>query len=243
MRVVLLSSFFLAVSVSFAQVRQGMQMPITPRQIAADLSKVFQPEEQKTLHDKVVRLFGLQNLTQGRAGAKIEATTVAWATIDPHPARVVQQDGSLIGEMTALGDDGLQVLVAQMPNFSEIGYRIESEGMPRLAGTVHIEHFDYTADSLPHKDVPQGKLERFEWKNSQIFPDTLRDVTVYLPAAGFHARRGNLPHGLAGRHPPCRSQRPHARDRRFRQSHSPEADAADRGHLHRPRPGSETEAR
>lgn len=184
MRVVLLSSFFLAVSVSFAQVRQGMPMPITPRQIAADLNKVFQPEEQKMLHDKVVRLFGLQNLTQGRAGAKIEATTVAWATIDPHPARVVQQDGSLIGEMAALGDDGLQVLVAQMPNFSEIGYRIESEGMPRLAGTVHIEHFDYTADSLPHKDVPQGKLERFEWKTSQIFRDTVRDVTVYLPA-GF----------------------------------------------------------
>jgi hypothetical protein len=66
----------------------------------------------------------------------------------------------------------------------KFGYRIESEGMPRLAGTVHVEHFDYTADSLPQKDVPQGKLERFEWKNSQIFPDTVRDVTVYLPA-GF----------------------------------------------------------
>jgi hypothetical protein len=54
-----------------------------------------QPAEQKALHDKVVRLFGQNNLTQGRAGAKIEATTVAWAVIDPKPARVVQQDGTL----------------------------------------------------------------------------------------------------------------------------------------------------
>jgi enterochelin esterase family protein len=93
----------------------------------------------------------------------------------------VQQDGTLIGEMIALGDDGLQVLVADMPNFSEFGYRVESEGMPRLAGTVHVEHFDYTADSQPQPGVPQGRLEKFEWTTSQVFPETLRDVTVYLP--------------------------------------------------------------
>ena len=134
------------------------------------------------LHDQVIRLFGRQNLTQGRAGAKIEATTVAWAIIDPKPARVVQQDGTLIGDMTPLGDDGLQVLATEMPNFAETGYRVESEGMPHLAGTVHVEHFEYTADSLPQKDVPQGKLEKFEWSTSEVFPDTVRDVTIYLPA-------------------------------------------------------------
>jgi enterochelin esterase-like enzyme len=184
MRVVLLSLFFLAAGFSSAQVKPGAQMHITPKQIAADLGKAAQPQAQKVLHDKVIRLFGQKNLTQGRAAAKIEATTVAWAIIDPKPARVVQQDGTLIGEMTALGEDGLQVLVTEMPNFSEIGYRVESEGMPHLAGTVHVEHFDYTADSMPQKDVPQGKLEKFEWSTSEVFPDTVRDVTVYLPA-GF----------------------------------------------------------
>ena len=153
-----------------------------PRQIAAALMTASQPTEEKVLHDKVVRLFGLNNLTQSRAGAKIEATTVAWAVIDPKPARVVQQDGTLIGEMIALGEDGLQVLVADMPNFTEFGYRVESEGMPRLAGTVHVEHFDYSADSQPQLGVPQGRLEKFEWTTSQVFPETLRDVTVYLPS-------------------------------------------------------------
>ncbi len=182
MRAVILLSFLFAAGLSQAQNKPGAQPPITPRQIAAALMTVSQPGEQIALHDKVVRLFGMNNLTQGRAGAKIEATTVAWAIIDPKPARVVQQDGSLIGEMITLGEDGLQVLVADMPNFTEFGYRVESEGMPRLAGTVHVEHFDYTADSQPQKNVPQGRLEKFEWKTSQVFPDTVRDVTVYLPA-------------------------------------------------------------
>jgi enterochelin esterase family protein len=183
MRVVLLSLFLIAVSFSAAQNKPDAQLPITPRQIAAGLKKMTQLESQKALHDQVVRLFGRQNLTQGRAPAKIEATTVAWAIIDPKPARVVQQDGTLIGEMISLGEDGLQVLVTEMPNFTQTSYRVESDGMPHLAGSVHVEHFDYTADSLPQKNVPQGKLEKFEWKTSAVFPDTVRDVTVYLPAS------------------------------------------------------------
>jgi enterochelin esterase family protein len=186
MRLALFSLFFFAVTFSSAQNKPGALPTITPLQIAAALGKTSVPEAQKMLHDQVVRLFGRQNLTQGRAAAKIEATTVAWAIIDPKPARVVQQDGTLIGEMTALGEDGLQVLVTDMPNFTETGYRVESEGMPHLAGTVHVEHFEYTADSLPQKDVQQGRLEKFVWNTSEVFPDTVRTVTVYLPA-GFKA--------------------------------------------------------
>jgi len=182
MRAIILPFFLFAVSLSQAQNKAGSQPPLTPRLLDAALKTASLPQDQKALHDKVLRLFGLNNLTQGKAGAKIEATTVAWATIDTKPARVVQQDGTLIGEMIALGEDGLQVLVTQMPNFTEVGYRIESEGMPRVAGTVHIEHFEYTADSQPQQGVPQGKLEKFEWNTSKVFPDTQRDVTVYLPA-------------------------------------------------------------
>lgn len=176
-----LSLFLFAVSSSSAQNKPGVPPPITPRQIASGLKKASPPE---ALHDQIVRLFGRQNLMQGRAGARIEATTVVWAIIDPKPARVVQLDGTLIGDMTALGDEGLQVLATQMPNFTETGYRVESEGMPRLAGTVHVEHFDYTPDSLPQKKVPQGTLQKFEWSTSKVFPGTVRAVTVYLPA-GF----------------------------------------------------------
>lgn len=176
----------LTASLAQAQPKSGGAPPITPRQIMDALGRPGALERQQELHDKVVRLFGFKNLTQGRAGAKIEGTIVAWATIDPKPARVVGEDGSLIGEMTSLGEDGLQVLARSMPNFSEFSYRVESEGMPRLAGTAHVEHFELTADSLPKKSVPQGRLEKFEWRSGKVFPGTVRDVTVYLPA-GYQA--------------------------------------------------------
>jgi len=137
--------------------------------------------DRQKMHDTVVRVFGMKNLAQGRAPAKIEQTTVVWAVLDPHSASVVSEEGSLIGEMTRLGDDGLQVLAREMPNFSDIRYRVEAGGMPRMAGSVHLEHYEYTADSLPQADVPKGRLEKFEWKDSKVFPGTVRDVTVYLP--------------------------------------------------------------
>lgn len=184
MRAVILPLLLLTLSSASAQDKPGAQPPITPRQMASALKLTATPEGQQKLHDQVMRLFGRQNLTQGRAGARIEATTVAWAVIDPKPARVVQQDGTLIGDMLPLGDDGLQVLVTEMPNFTETSYRVESEGMPHMAGTVHVEHYEYTADSIPHVDVPKGRLEKFEWAASKVFPETARDVTVYLPS-GF----------------------------------------------------------
>lgn len=30
--------------------------------------------------------------------------------------------------------------------------------------------------------MPQGRLERFEWRQSKIFPNTVRQATVYIPA-------------------------------------------------------------
>ncbi len=139
-------------------------------------------EDRKKLHEAVTRAFGLKNLAQGRAAAKIEETTVLWAILDPRPASVVREDGTLIGEMTSLSEDGLQVLAREMPNFTDLSYRIEVGGMPRMAGSARIEHFPLTADSHLQADVPKGRLEKFEWKDSKVFPDTVRDVTVYLPA-------------------------------------------------------------
>lgn len=139
-------------------------------------------EDRKKLHAAVTRAFGLKNLAQGRAAAKIEETTVLWAILDPQPASVLREDGTLIGEMTSLGEDGLQVMAREMPNFTDLSYRIEAGGMPRMAGSARIEHFPLTADSQPHADVPKGRLEKFEWKDSKVFPETVRDVTVYLPA-------------------------------------------------------------
>jgi enterochelin esterase family protein len=131
---------------------------------------------------RVEGLFGRHNLVKGKASAKVEQTTVAWAVVDPEPAQVVRGDGSVIGEMTALGDSGLQVLAAEIKNFCNLGYRVEAGGKTRLAGTVRVEHYDKAPESEPAEGVPQGRLETFDWSDSEVFPETSRKVTVYLPA-------------------------------------------------------------
>lgn len=155
--------------------------PLTPIALQKRLQAAPDANQTSRLHDEVIRLFGRQNLLKGKPSTKIEQTTVAWAVMDMSPARVVRGDGTVIGEMTRVGDDGLQVLVKTMKNFQEFNYRIEVDGAARVAGMVHLEHYEYTPDSDPQPGVPAGKLEKFEWAQSQIFPETVRDVTVYIP--------------------------------------------------------------
>ncbi|MEO6875602.1 MAG: esterase family protein, partial [Opitutaceae bacterium] len=42
--------------------------------------------------------------------------------------------------------------------------------------------FPLGPDSLPQPGVPQGKLEHFTWAQSKIFPGTVRDCWIYVPA-------------------------------------------------------------
>ena len=181
-----LTAFLISLPVAlFSQSRPQTGAPaITPKQVMNALADPGHGEDgqKQVLHDRIVRLFGLKNLLQGRAAAKIEGTTVLWAVIDPKPANVLGEDGTLIAPMVPLGEDGLQVVAREMPNYSELRYRIEAGGMPRIAGSARIEHFELTRDSMVQEGVPQGRMEKFEWKDSKVFPNTVRDVTVYLPA-------------------------------------------------------------
>lgn len=174
----LLLSLFLSSSLA---AQAPKQEPLSLSALQKALEGTPDVEQTKQLHDEVIHLIGKQRLVQGKPGTKIEGTTVAWAVMDPGHARVVRGNGTLIGEMTRLGEDGLQVLVKEMKNFQEFNYRIEVDGMSRVAGMVHLEHYEYTPDSDRQPGVPEGKLEKFEWAQSKVFPDTVRDVTVYIP--------------------------------------------------------------
>lgn len=179
-RHLLLFSLFLC-SALHAEASASKPEPLSPTALQKALTSSPDAAQQAKLHDEVLRLFGKQKLMQGKPGTKVEGTTVAWAVMDASPAKVMKDDGTLIGNMTPLGDDGLQVLVQKLANFQEFNYRIEVDGMARVAGMVHLEHYEYTADSEPQPGVPVGRLEKFEWTQSQVFPDTVRDVTVYIP--------------------------------------------------------------
>ena len=162
--------------------KKGSGAPaITPCALRDALASKPDEAEIARLHDRVMRAFGQKNLMQGRAGARVDGTTVMWAIIAAHPAKVERTDGTLLGDMVPLSADGLQVLVLDQPNFSEIGYRIEVQDKVRAAGTVRIEHAELGPDSQPKADVPKGALKTFVWDKSTVFPGTVRTVTVYLP--------------------------------------------------------------
>jgi enterochelin esterase family protein len=148
-----------------------------------ELKKGFDSStDNAALQALVLKMFGKQNLAMGKAGAKVEATTAAWAVISPSQAHVIDGKGKVLGEMRKLNDDGLQVLAMELPNFTEFDYKVEAEGMAMLAGTIRVEHYEWPPESKPQPDVPQGRQEKFEWKDSKVFPNTARDVTVYVPA-------------------------------------------------------------
>ena len=60
-----------------------------------------------------------------------------------------------------------------------------------LAAPLSAETYEFTADSKPQADVPKGKVTRYDWK-SQIYPGTLRQYYVYVPAQYDGSQEANL---------------------------------------------------
>lgn len=174
--------FFLLLLVSCQlSAQEPKPSEISPEQLQQAL-KQGQASANTELAERVIKLFGKAHLLKGKPGVRIEGTTVAWAIMDMNPARVMRADGTEIGPMMALGNEGLQVLVETFPNFTEFDYQIVTDSMLVLAGKVHLENYRYTADSEVQINIPQGRLERFTWDQSQRFPGTTREVTVYIPS-------------------------------------------------------------
>ena len=55
--------------------------------------------------------------------------------------------------------------------------------MPYVRQPVEFPvRYAYGPDSSPQPDVPRGTTHEHEWNNSEVFPGTVRDYWVYVPA-------------------------------------------------------------
>ncbi len=162
--------------------------PPGARELLAALNDPVKSADPRAMSQLVFRMWGRQALMKGRAGARVEDTTVAWAVISPEPASVVDSRGMLIGQMKPIGHEGLQTLALELPNFTEFAYRVEAAGHTLLVGTTHIESYPAPPEAKADPAIPQGRLEKFEWKDSKVFPRTVRNVVVYIPAQYDAAR-------------------------------------------------------
>src|SRR5262245_49453042 len=50
-----------------------------------------------------------------------------------------------------------------------------------FAWSSGAQEYKHGPDSMEHPDVPKGKVTKHTWK-SEIFPGTVRDYWVYVPA-------------------------------------------------------------
>jgi enterochelin esterase family protein len=53
---------------------------------------------------------------------------------------------------------------------------------PRPPVPPGADNYVLGPDSQEHPGVPQGTWEKYRWDNSQIFPNTVREVWIYIPA-------------------------------------------------------------
>jgi gluconolactonase len=55
-------------------------------------------------------------------------------------------------------------------------------GLAELSAAEAADDYQLGPDSQPQSGVPQGKLEKFSFASSRIFPGTVRDNWIYVPA-------------------------------------------------------------
>ena len=114
-------------------------------------------------------------LVSGKSWTK--ETTVNWVTDNPEAVSVFNdQTGERIGDLRK------GKLSKVFENFQEINWSIRDEDTKVLEkGKSRIEHYEYGADSL-QQEVPQGKVTKHTWNESEIYPGTEREYLVYVPA-------------------------------------------------------------
>jgi enterochelin esterase-like enzyme len=156
--------------------------PLTVKQIQAALAAKPQGEAAVTLAGRLRSTLGAQNLQKGAGNPRMDGTLILWAleTTAASP-RVVEVDGPRSWPLARIGSTDVYAAVADLPNFTRFRFDYEAGGK-RLGGAqVTVEHFPRHPDSEPKPDVPKGTVTRHTWE-SKVFPGTVRDYWVYVPA-------------------------------------------------------------
>ena len=47
---------------------------------------------------------------------------------------------------------------------------------------VAVADYPLTVDSMPQSGVPKGTVTQHRWEQSQVYPGTVRDYWIYVPA-------------------------------------------------------------
>lgn len=93
-------------------------------------------------------------------------------TIARRPARLVRRRRGLGFRLPVLAAAGLLLALT-----------ITGPGPLPADDTATEPVFEHGPDSLPQDGVPRGEVSRHQWRDAAVYPDTLREYYVYIPAA------------------------------------------------------------
>lgn len=156
---------------------------ITAGELHAQLGKRLTAREAAELGERVRARVGAAALVNGSAQF-VDALEVGWAIAIPqaHAAPLVVADlgADFRLPMQPLGDTGLFAAAARWSAGSAVRWHYEVDG--ERVGGGQTETYPTHPDSRARPAVPHGQLlARPPWR-SEVFADTVRDWSVYLPA-------------------------------------------------------------
>lgn len=169
--------FFLAFT-SYALHAQNSQWTPPP---AIEISKLI-GKDNALAAQKVRKSYGPTGLAEGK-NRWITETTLLIAVSSDVPVIAVKSDGSELGALTKLDDEGLYVFCEDIGNFHDFTYQLKTEsGKVIGGGSVKIEYYPYPEESKRNPAVPEGTIHKHEWNDSRVYPNTEREFLVYIPA-------------------------------------------------------------
>ena len=165
--------------------------PLTPKQMHVALQAGPTGSAADLLARQIIASFGRKNLDRFAVRPKIEGATVVWASLKETAISVVRTNGTVMGALVPLGQEGLQVHAAEFPNFTRFRYDLKSAGRRVGGGEIKIEDYPVPPESIARRDVPAGRSAKFEF-HSRVFPETVREIIVYIPAQYRSGEAANL---------------------------------------------------
>lgn len=172
-----ISVCFLFLSASIATAQNSQWTP----PLAIEVAQLISNKDNALAAEKIRSSYGPKGLAEGK-NRWIEETTLLIAVTADEPITAIKSDGSELGKLTRLDEEGLYVFCEDIGNFHDFTYELKTaSGKVIGSNTVKIEYYPYPEDSIRNPHHPQGTLHEHRWTDSKIYPNTERDFLVYIP--------------------------------------------------------------
>lgn len=158
------------------------ERPLTPQTLRAALRAKPNGARAERLAEQLREWFGREDIRKG-GRAKTDGLDVAWAMEvagDAQVVYVISEDKSFRLLMTRVGRTRVFAATASLANGAAMRWHYDDGG--KRVGGGDLEVYAAHPEAVERPGVPKGKLTQQPQWASKIFPGTVRDWWVYIPA-------------------------------------------------------------